>query len=101
MDVPFPKIDPSASEEDLAALAKEFLGKMVESNLTAAIVQGEFTFTFLLVSGLERLGVPCYAATTKRVAEVEQRRDETWKSSQFEFVQFRRYQEYQGHALGK
>lgn len=71
-----------------AALA----ARLMNPRPAAAMVQGEFTLAFHLVRELEAQGVPCYAATTRRVAETAALADGTVeKKARFEFVQFRRY----------
>jgi hypothetical protein len=45
-----------------------------------------------LVNELESRGIACYAATTRRIAEVSTLPDgAVERKSRFEFVQFRRY----------
>ena len=54
-----------------------------------AMVQGEFTLAFTLVRRLQRRGIICLAATTKRVVEML---DDGSTLRKFVFVRFRPYE---------
>ena len=90
-DFQFPDVPPDASSADVVALADTLAERIVEMNPTAALVQGEFTLTVALVAQLERRGIPCYAATARRIASLTGNRDVSVETSEFRFVQFRRY----------
>lgn len=90
-DVPFPKVEPTSTDLNyLYRLAEETIAKVKEDQgvVTHAMVQGEHTLTFLLVSKLQRLGIKCVAGTTDRL--VETLPDGT-KLSKFVFRGFREY----------
>jgi len=92
VDEPFPDVPPDAAPASVAALGDELLRRVAARMPDAAMVQGEFTLAFYLVAALEARGVPCYAATTRRVVESAiQPGGATEKKSRFEFVRFRRY----------
>ena len=92
LDLPFPKIDPSASSDQLLDLADQFILKINEikkehqDNITVHVM-GEMTFTFALVKKLKTAGIQCIASTTNRLVEEKEGK----KIVQFEFVQFRKY----------
>ena len=89
-DLPFPSILPDASEEEINALADEYLERIVsmapKDRITVHIM-GEMTFTFAMVERLKSMGIRCVASTTERVVEEH----EGLKTSVFSFVRFRDY----------
>ena len=99
-DYPFPPIDPAASNQEVKALAHEYakeckmrfvfadipLGQVSENH--AVHIQGEFTFTFHVVSILKGEGIRCVASTSHRQT-VDYGNGK--KELQFTFVQFREY----------
>ena len=92
VDLPFPVVDPKGDEVHVSALADEYCRKvqaMAAGYPVAVHVMGEMTLTFAIVSRLQALGIPCYAATTERIiTELPEGR----KESVFRFVRFRKYQ---------
>ena len=92
-DLPFPSIDPSATEADLKDLAQLYLQKIQQirgqyaKECFAVHIMGELTFAFLLVQHLQALGITCIASTTLRQTQQKDQR----KISTFQFVQFRSY----------
>lgn len=87
-DMPFPQIDPQASELAIKDLAREFLDKILAMKPKAIHLMGELTFTFELVRQLKNHGITVLASTTHR--STIDNPDGT-KISKFEFVQFRAY----------
>ena len=84
VDILFPNVPPDADEFEVEALGREVLEQVERREAVAALVQGDFTLTYFLVRELTARGIPCYAATTPRIAETE-------KVSQFRFTRFRKY----------
>ena len=92
IDLQFPNIPSSYSEEDIQREALYYFNKALQLNPTAVVVQGEFSFTFALVSMLKKGGIPCYAACSERCSKQEVQPDGTvLKKSHFAFVRFREY----------
>jgi len=87
-DLPFPQIDPSAQQDDIEALAKSYLTKILGLKPAAVHLMGELTFSFALVHLLKSHSINVLASTTHRTTEV---RPDGTKISKFEFVQFRSY----------
>lgn len=93
IDLPFPEIDPDASEETVTEIACKFLEeimKMLKDSrepLNAVHLMGEMTFCFTLGTLLLEKGIPCIASTTRR--EVFQ--NGASKTSVFTFCRFRKY----------
>lgn len=83
-DLPFPGIDPSGDEQYIAALADEYLDKILSlANGRQATIHlmGEMNFTVALINRLRKQSIPCVASTTQRIEERE-----------FQFVRFRQYE---------
>jgi len=86
VDIPFPQVEPDMDTAQVQALADEVIAKL-PPGAVAAMVSGEFVLTTTLVKQLQRHGVTCLAATTRR--QVRERGNE--KITVFDFVQFREY----------
>lgn len=102
-DMPFPQINPNASLDDVARIAREYADKCEQRLSTHAVggtesratsephaihIMGEFTFTYLFVREMERRNILCVASTTERI--VSDNPDGS-KTTLFRFVQFRPY----------
>ncbi len=95
MDLSFPLIQPDASLEEVCNISKQYILQILDlkkkySNI-AVHIMGEFTFTYRMVRELEKEGIPCYASTTRRTAEIVMENNQVSKISKFEFVAFRKY----------
>ncbi len=91
VDIPFPEIDPTWESVRVVEMAVDFFKDLQDRSLlpAAAVVQGEYTFSFALVLLFLRANLPCYNATTKRMVQ----HDESGAIvKRFEFVQFRAFQ---------
>ena len=96
LDIPFPSIDPAATENDIVKLVKEYFKKATiildecvnEPKQNAVHIQGEFIFVYALVTMLLQVGIKCVASTTMRTVKHEKHGK---KVSIFEFVKFREY----------
>lgn len=87
-----PLVDPEADADEVSDQAEELAQRAIQQGARGAHVAGEFTLTLALVRALQRRGVPCYAATTRR--EVEDRPGpggETQKLVHFRFIRWRPY----------
>jgi hypothetical protein len=99
-DIPFPAIDPSASEEDVLELAEHYFQECIDlfseyaqhnpndEKPDAVHIQGEFTFVHAIVNMLKNKGITCVASTSER--NVIEEKDGS-KTLVFNFVQFRAY----------
>lgn len=88
IDVPFPNVPPKASGKELLALAEKTLPLQVYLQDSAAMVQGEFALSKIIIDYLQGCGCRVYAACTERnTVELPDGRKEV----QFSFVQFREY----------
>jgi hypothetical protein len=94
VDLEFPDVPPEAEESEIEVLADRITDQAASLQPSAAMVQGEFTLTWLIVQRLHTMGIPCYSATTRRDVAVQRQPDESaTKVSTFRFVRFRRYPE--------
>lgn len=91
IDLPFPDINPEASEKEIKKIADDYVKKILELEMHSHItvhIMGEMTFTYMVVSQLKAIGIECIASTTERNAEdISNGR----KISDFGFVRFRSY----------
>lgn len=88
IDIPFPNVPPDADELYIDKLANEYLQQILEHKPEAVHVQGEFTFTYRIVSLLRKKGIKCLASTTNRLMTENPDGSRTY---QFRFVRFREY----------
>lgn len=98
VDVAFPQIAVSADSSDIDDLANEkyaeicniLKGHQDESN--AIMVEGEFVFTYRMVTILKSAGMHVVVAVTQRISSEELQPDgEIKKYSRFRFEGFREY----------
>lgn len=92
IDIPFPPIPADATSLDIDQKVDEYLQKIRSYESPIVMVQGEFVFTFRLVSALKKQGYTVVASASERVAREEH--DESGvatKTSVFEFYGFRKY----------
>lgn len=87
-DMPFPQIEPEASDKDILELAKDYHKQIISLKPEAVHIQGEHTFTYTLVRLLQQKGIPCIASTTTRNV-ITNGHGDVMRS--FRFVQFRNY----------
>lgn len=91
VDVPFPQIEPEATEEDIVNLSMEYMARIdaiSNAQPVAVHLMGEMTFTYSMVRLLKSKGITCLASTTRR--EVEDL-DDGKRITTFRFVKFRQY----------
>jgi len=93
IDIPFPQVCPDASEEQVAQMADELFGNVLNRAGDApmsviAHVMGEMTLTYALVSRLKSAGIKCVASTTERKTYIDAG---GMKVSEFKFIKFRDY----------
>ena len=91
-DLPFPRIDSTASEEEVTVLVDSFYEKiraLGRQDVTTIHIMGEFNFTFALLKKLQAAGYTCVASTTERIVrEIGDNKKEV----SFQFKRFRRYE---------
>ena len=92
IDIPFPVVDPSATEEEISDLAQILLmqidGLHVSKDMIPVVhIMGEMTLVFAVVTTLKSWGVIALASTTVRDS-IEK---DGVKTSVFRFCKFRKY----------
>ena len=90
-DFGFPDVPPQASTDEVVTLAQTVAASVFKLRPSAALVQGEFTLTLALVMKLESLGIPCYAATTRRIGKKAANQNDVSTAEYYRFERFRRY----------
>ena len=92
IDWPFPSIPADGGEEEVRRLAEENARTILAYRPSAVLVQGEFSYTFALVSILKEAGIPTLSACSERhVSERTDENGETVRESRFAFRRFRTY----------
>jgi len=93
-DMPFPNIPPELSTEGVKILADQYfveISKRAANSFFATVhLMGEMTFVVTLVPMLQKVSINVVCSTTKRTV-IEEKNG--LKTAQFEFVQFRAYNE--------
>ena len=87
IDLPFPMIDAKADEKEIDSLADQYCHAILEYQPAAVMCQGEFTFSFSLISRLLDRGITVVAACSESIA----RENNGIKTSEFRFTRFREY----------
>jgi len=93
-DIPFPQVPPTATSEDIKAMAAAYvkqireLAKVKNNQPFAVHIMGEMTLIFRIISLLKRTNIRCVASTTFRDTIDHPDGSKTFK---FEFIQFREY----------
>lgn len=92
VDVPFPQIPAAADGCDIDEQVNEYLGILSKYETAAVMLQGEFVFTYRLVSALKERRITVLAACSERVSyEFADKDGNTQRTSKFVFVKFREY----------
>ncbi len=92
VDVPFPAIGSDWDEARVRALAEDSCERIALMKPAAVLVQGEFTYSFLLIDALLQRGILVVASTSERVVREELAASgEVVRRSVFRFAGFRRY----------
>ena len=92
VDLPFPQIPADADEQYVDELSTTYCDFVLEHDHPVVMVQGEFTFTYLVIKKLKEHGIAVITSCSER--QTKEWVDETGrqiKQNVFEFVRFRRY----------
>ena len=91
-DVAFPAVSAEATAAEVRVLVCEYIEKILAAEPSCVLCQGEFNYTFEMVSRLKSAGVMVVATTSERSVRAEILPDgSTRQISTFRFVQFREY----------
>lgn len=92
IDLPFPEVDPAWTAGRIREEAERVYREIVSLHPAAVMCQGEFTFTYALVSRLKENGLTVLAACSRRrVEEISDETGNTQKKVIFTFEGFREY----------
>ena len=96
IDISFPEISPSATEEDVTLISEEYvdkiLSKITDKSMDAVMVQGEFTLSFMVTKKLLDKDIRVVSACSERVSkECVDKDGKVRKEIIFDFVKFRNY----------
>ncbi len=92
IDIPFPQISSEATTREIDQRVSEYVEKIRAYEHPVVMVQGEFVFTFRLVTELKKEGITVVASATERKAEEQHNEDgTTTKTTVFEYRGFREY----------
>ncbi|MDE5946520.1 MAG: hypothetical protein K2G63_04340 [Oscillospiraceae bacterium] len=91
-EIPFPQVSPYATSTDIDIIAEQLSNEILKFQPDAAVVQGEMTLCYALISKLKCKGIMVLAATSERKTITEKGTDgSTIKTSLFQFAAFREY----------
>lgn len=92
IDMPFPTIPVNYSSAQLDDLVDQYRRKILTLEHPTVMLQGEFVFTYRLVTALQKDGISCISACTERIAVENANSDgSVSKKSVFRFTGFRPY----------
>ena len=92
VDLPFPNIPPQFDSDDIKKIVAENLQEILKISPAAVLCQGEFNYTFEMVTELKKNNIPVFAATSERIVSTLTDEDGSIKRiSTFRFVRFRNY----------
>ncbi len=98
IDVTFPAISTESTSEELNNLVDDFIRnnlaiktKSVDIKDLVVMVQGEFVFTFRLVTMLKKLGIKAVSARSERKVKEINENGVAKKISEFQFAGFMEY----------
>lgn len=95
LDIPFPDIPATATEAEISRLAEEYARKLKASCPAAVLCQGEFTFSYQIITLLLKHEIPVVAACSKRSVIEEHSEGKTIKHAKYKFIKFRHYTKLQ------
>lgn len=94
VDIPFAQVNPAATKAEVDTSAEAEVEKIMKTEPSAVMVQGEMTLVYNVVRRLEAKGIKCVAACTRRRTDEEIQRLAAaglTKEGMFEFMGFREY----------
>ena len=92
VDIPFPAVNPCCTDQEINSLVEDYVNRVMAYDAPVVMVQGEFIFTYRLVSRLKKAGVKTVASQSeRRTIEYIDDNGNTVRQSEFEFVRFMGY----------
>ncbi len=92
VDIPFPIISADETEEEISCRVDEMAGKIISMQPEAVLCQGEYNYTFLMVSRLREKGIKVCAACSERI--VREWMDDEGRHHKDTVFQFQKFREY-------
>lgn len=86
-----PMVDPETDTPAVGRMAEDIAREAITRGARGATVASDFVLTLALVDVLQRAGVRCFAATTRREATTEATAEGVKRLSVFRFVRWREY----------
>jgi hypothetical protein len=100
LDGDMPTVDPEADTAEVVAMADEIAARAVAQGAAGAQVMTEYTLTQALVAALQRRGMRCFAATTRREVVEDVKLDGAIeKKSVFRFIRWREFARTEGGEM--
>jgi len=91
-DVPFPVVSAKYTEYEIKKLVEAQASLIICKHPQAVLCQGEYSYTYAMITKLKTMGIKVIAACSSRVTlEYVDADQYTHRESQFEFIQFREY----------
>lgn len=94
VDIPFPEVPSEANPFEINSMTDEYFNKIkaISKNNEAVVhIMGEMTFCYALISKLQKENIKCVASTTERKVRYLPTGE---KAIEFNFVQFREYNNF-------
>lgn len=92
VDIKFPSIDPHGTSEGIDRLVSTYLEDILSYEKPVVMVQGEFVFTFRMITELKKRNIKAVAGCSERkVTEEKDEAGNTVRRSVFSFVKFMEY----------
>jgi len=92
IDMPFPCVDPTATESDIERMGDAIVDKIETMNTKAVLCQGEFSLSYYVIQTLQAKNITVLCACSERkVIESVDTNGQAIKTSYFQFVQFKKY----------
>ena len=91
VDFPFPNIPPQLSTDEVEEIVKKNLQEILKLSPAVVLCQGEFNYTFAMVTALKKNKIPVFAATSERIVSTVIVEGISKSISTFQFVRFRDY----------
>lgn len=92
IDIPFPVIDPYADSAEIDRAVDEYFSKITKYDSPTVLIQGEFIFTYRMISRLKENGIKTVAGCSiRQSSEVIDADGVTNKKVRFDFIAFKEY----------
>lgn len=95
IDYAFPNVPENADETVIRNMSEKMVTEIIALQPTIVMCQGEFTLSYMVISGLLKNGISVAAACSQRkVTELQKADGTTEKKSFFQFIRLREFHNY-------